>query len=231
MLLRSDAYPASLKINYSDKLDRLSTFFRIFLLIPILILLFIISGSGVGTNGYSNQPIEVSTSESINTASTDIKNNLQTGGLGIAGGLFVATAVMILFRRRYPRWWFDFNLEFNRFTTRIFAYALLLTDQYPSTVDEQAVKLELKYPDVEKDLNRWLPLIKWFLAIPHYVVLFFLAIGVVFAVIVAWFAILLTGRYPRGLFDFVAGFLRWSLRVNAYAFLLTTDKYPPFSLD
>jgi hypothetical protein len=137
---------------------------------------------------------------------------------------------MILFRQRYPRWWFDFALELARFSTRIGAYLALLTDQYPSTVEEQDVHLDLDYPDAERDLNRWLPLVKWLLAIPHYLVLIVLTVGALFAVVFAWFAILVTGRYPRGLFDFVVGVGRWGLRVQAYAFLLLTDRYPPFSL-
>lgn len=144
--------------------------------------------------------------------------------------VWVATAFMILFRQRYPRWWFAYNLELTRFNTRVGAYVALLTDQYPSTEDEQAVHLELDYPNVPQDLNRWLPIFKWLFAIPHYIVLFFIYIGVIVAVIVAWFAILFTGRYPRSLFDFVVGAMRWTLRVNAYAFLLLTDTYPPFSL-
>jgi uncharacterized protein DUF4389 len=137
---------------------------------------------------------------------------------------------MILFRQKYPRWWFDWNLALMRFNARVFAYLALLRDEYPSTDEEQAVHLTVLYPDAREDLNRWLPLIKWFLAIPHYVVLFFLSIAAVFCVIVAWFAILFTGRYPRPLFDFVVAVFRWGLRVNAYAFLLTTDQYPPFRL-
>ncbi len=144
--------------------------------------------------------------------------------------VWVATAFMILFRQRYPRWWFAYSLELTRFNTRVGAYVALLTDQYPSTEDEQAVHLELDYPNVPQDLNRWLPIFKWLFAIPHYIVLFFIYIGVIVAVIVAWFAILFTGRYPRSLFDFVVGAMRWTLRVNAYAFLLLTDTYPPFSL-
>jgi hypothetical protein len=144
--------------------------------------------------------------------------------------VWVATALMILFRQRYPRWWFNYSLELTRFTTRVGAYAALLTDQYPSTEDEQSVHLELDYPNVAQDLNRWLPIFKWLLAIPHYVVLFFVYIGVFVALVIAWFAILFAGRYPRALFDFVVGAMRWALRVNAYAFLLLTDSYPPFSL-
>ena len=137
---------------------------------------------------------------------------------------------MILFRQRYPRWWFDFARELARFSARVGAYFVLLTDEYPSTVEEQSVHLEIDYPDVERDLNRWLPLVKWLLAIPHFLVLIVLSVVAFFAVVAAWFAILFTGRYPRGLFDFVVGVGRWWLRVEAYAILLVTDRYPPFSL-
>jgi hypothetical protein len=148
----------------------------------------------------------------------------------VSSGLAGATGLMIVFRRRYPRWWFDFARELTRFSMRVGAYAVLLTDRYPSTVDEQSVHIELDYPDAERDLNRWLPLVKWFLAIPHYIVLFVLAIVAFLALIVAWFAILFTGRYPRPIFDYVVGLMRWGLRVNAYVALLVTDRYPPFSL-
>lgn len=141
----------------------------------------------------------------------------------------MATAAMIVFRRRYPRWWFDFARELARFGARVGAYLALLTDQYPSTVDEQSVHLEIDYPDVERDLNRWLPLVKWLLAIPHFIVLAVLLVVAMFAVVIAWFAILFTGRYPRALFDFVVGVGRWGLRVHAYAVLFVTDRYPPFS--
>jgi hypothetical protein len=137
---------------------------------------------------------------------------------------------MILFRVRYPRWWFDFARELTRFGARVAVYLALLTDRYPSTVEEQSVHLEIDYPDVGRDLNRWLPLVKWLLAIPHYIVLIVLWLLAIVAVVVAWFAILFTGHYPRALFDFVVGVGRWSLRVGAYAFLLVTDRYPPFSL-
>ena len=146
------------------------------------------------------------------------------------GSVVLAPLLTILFRGKYPRWWFDWNLELARFSTRVGAYLTLLTDQYPSTDEEQSVHLELDYPDAERDLNRWMPLVKWFLAIPHFVVLLFLGIGALFAGVGAWFAILATGRYPRVLFDYIEGVLRWGLRVEAYAFLLITDEYPPFSL-
>ena len=148
----------------------------------------------------------------------------------IGAVLSAPVALMILFRQKYPRWLFDFNLELTRFSTRVGSYLALMSDQYPSTDEEQSVHLEVDYPDVERDLNRWLPIVKWLLAIPHVVVLVFLGIAAVLVVIVAWFAVLFTGRYPRAIFDFVEGVLRWGLRVEAYALLLVTDRYPPFSL-
>jgi hypothetical protein len=207
-----ESYAARLDVDYADRLDRVTTFFRLIWAIPILIILGLLTATG-------NE-----------TVVTEAGEQVQTTAGGIAGGLFAATALMILFRMRYPRWWFDFARELTRFETRIGAYVALLTDQYPSTVDEQAVHLEIDYPDVERDLNRWLPLVKWLLAIPHYIVLIPLWLATIVAVVIAWFAILLTGRYPRALFDFVVGVSRWTLRVEAYAFLLVTDRYPPFSL-
>jgi hypothetical protein len=210
-------YAARLEIDYADRLDRLSSAFRLIWIIPIAMLLGVLMANATSTWTIVNE-----SGETVATIS-------ETGG-GIVGALFFATLLMILFRQRYPRWWFDFARELYRFSTRVGAYLALLTDRYPSTEDEQAVHLDLDYPDAERDLNRWLPLVKWLLAIPHYIVLFFLGIGAFFAVVAAWFAILFTGRYPRGLFDYVVGVIRWSLRVQAYATLLITDRYPPFSL-
>ena len=207
-----EAYPARLHIDYPETLDRVSTLLRLIYIIPIGIVLGLLSANATTTW----------TTEAGETVS-------QSSG-GIAAGLAMATALMIIVRQRYPRWWFDFALEFNRFSTRVGAYAALLTDQYPSTEDEQSVHLDLDYPDAQHDLNRWLPLVKWLLAIPHYIVLFFLSIGAFLAVVIAWFAILITGRYPRALFDYVVGVGRWWLRVSAYTALLITDRYPPFSL-
>jgi hypothetical protein len=208
----AEPYAARLSIDYPERLDRLTTVLRLIWIIPIAIILSLLTATG-------NQVMVTETGERVQS----------TGG-GITSGLFVATALMIVFRVRYPRWWFDFARELRRFTARVGAYLVLVTDQYPSTVEEQAVHLEIDYPDVERDLNRWLPLVKWLLAIPHYIVLFFLWFAAFVAVVIAWFAILFTGRYPRSLFDFVIGVGRWSLRVDAYAFLLVTDRYPPFSL-
>jgi hypothetical protein len=151
--------------------------------------------------------------------------------LGIEANLWLGTGLMIIFRRRYPRWWFDFAREFARFETRVGAYMVLVTDRYPSTEDEQSVHLDIDYPDAERDLNRWLPIVKWLLAIPHIIVLVLLAVVAMILIIISWVAILITGRCPRGIFDFLVGVARWSLRVNAYAVLLVTDRYPPFSLD
>lgn len=206
----SPAYPANLNVDYPDRnLNRLTTFFRIFTVIPIAIIL------GLITNAF-------------------IRSGDNSGGwqwTASFGFLFLPLVLMILFRKKYPKWWFDWNLALSRFSYRVTAYLALLRDEYPSTDEEQAVHLDLVYPDAQTQLGRGWPLIKWLLAIPHYIVLFFLTIAAVVCVIIAWFAILFTGRYPRGLFDFVVGVGRWGLRVEAYAFLLITDKYPPFSLE
>lgn len=195
-------YAARLTVDYPEKLDRVTTLLRAIWILPIAFILSLVSVSGDGA---------------------------RSGGAVLAG-LWVAIALMIAVRVIYPRWWFDFARELTRFSARVGAYFALLTDRFPSTVDEQSVHLEIDYPDVRRDLNRWLPLVKWILAIPHYVVLAFLYIGAVIAIVIAWFAILITGRYPKPLFDYVVGVSRWSLRVSAYAFLLVTDRYPPFSL-
>jgi hypothetical protein len=210
--LPASVYPARLEIDYPDQHDRVTTLFRMFLVIPIAIVI------GVLTTG-ATQTVYNQSGQVVRESSG-----------GISTGLFLATLLMILFARRYPRWWFDFALELARFGTRVGAYVALLTDQYPSTVEEQSVHLQIDYPDVERDLNQWLPLVKWLLAIPHFIVLAVLSVVAFFAVVIAWFTILFTGRYPRGLFDFVVGVARWWLRVQAYATLLVTDRYPPFSL-
>jgi uncharacterized membrane protein len=201
----STSYPLKLSVDYPDReLNRLTTGFRIFTAIPILIIAGLLTGGAGWHWAYA----------------------VAAGGI-----VFLPTLLMVLFRQKYPRWWFDWNLELLRFTTRIAVYLALMDDRYPSTDEKQSVTLELSYPDAQRDLNRWLPLIKWLLAIPHYIVLIFLWIASFFLVIFAWFAILFTRRYPRSLFDFVEGVIRWETRVVAYAFVLTTDRYPPFSLN
>jgi hypothetical protein len=204
--MQPSPYPVEFAVVYPDRpLNRLTTFFRIFVAIPILIVLGAISGGSWTT----------------------------TGGtvVAVAGGLLVIPPLlMILFRQKYPRWWFDWNLELQRFSNRVAAYIALMDDRYPSTDEHQDVHLDYPYPDAVRDLNRWLPLVKWLLAIPHYIVLFFLEIAAFVVVIVVWFAILFTERYPRELFVFVEGVLRWHNRVIAYAFTMVTDVYPPFRL-
>ena len=217
MVTQSQSYPARLNIDYPEKLDRVSTFFRFIWAIPIFVILALLTATASDT-------------VTVITDGGEVVSRITTTGLGITGGLFVATMLMILFRQRYPRWWFDFALSLSRFSNRVGAYLGLLTDRYPSTEAEQSVHLEFDYPNVEQDLSRWMPLVKWLLAIPHYIVLAVLGVGAVFAILIAWFAILITGRYPRALFDYVVGVGRWALRVQAYATLLITDRYPPFSL-
>ena len=203
-------YPVQLSVEYPDRdLNRLTTAFRIFVAIPILIVAASIGGAEGSTAAGEH-------------------------GWRVAGGtgalLFIAPLLMILFRQKYPRWWFDWNQELLRFSNRVGVYLALMDDHYPSTDEQQSVRLDYPYPDAEHDLNRWLPLVKWLLAIPHFIVLFFLWIAAFVVIVIAWFAILFTGRYPRGAFDFVLGVLRWTNRVVAYAIVLVTDRYPPFSL-
>jgi len=201
--------PISFSVDYPERdLNRLTTFFRLFAAIPILIVLGSVGG---GTWQWASEQ---------GTAAA----------AGAGGLLFFGPLLMIVFRQKYPQWWFDFNLQLARFSTRVTSYLALMSDRYPSTDEEQSVHLNFDYPNVKQDLNRWMPLVKWLLAIPHYVVLVFLGIAAVLVVIFAWFVILFTGRYPRSIFDFVEGVQRWALRVEAYALLLVTDRYPPFKL-
>jgi len=199
-------YPVTLTVDYPERLSRLTTFFRAFTAIPIIIIISLVSSGGGqwgGADGY------------------------QYGAVGL---VVLPLVLMLLFRQKYPRWWFDWNVALTKFSTRVSAYIMLLRDEYPSTDEDQAVHIEIPYPNAKEGLNRWLPLVKWFLAIPHYIVLLFLCIAVLVSIVIAWFAILFTARYPKSLFDFVVSVFRWSLRVAVYAFLLTTDRYPPFRL-
>jgi hypothetical protein len=202
-------YPVRFSVDYPERhLNRLTTFFRLLTAVPILVVL-----GSVGGGAWSW---------------TDERATVGVAGAG--GLLFLGPLLMIVFRQKYPRWWFDWNRELLRFTNRVGTYLGLMEDRYPATDEDQWVHLDIDYPDVPRDLNRWLPLVKWVLAIPHYVVLAVLYAAGAVAVVIAWFAILFTGRYPRGLFRFVEGVLRWHNRVVGYAFLLVTDRYPPFRL-
>jgi Domain of unknown function (DUF4389) len=208
--MQQTTYPVQFSVDYPDRpLNRLTTFFRVFVAIPIAIVLGAVEG---GSWQWTS----------------DGRTAVVAAGAG--GLLFFGPLLMIVFRQKYPRWWFDWNLELQRFGNRVGAYLALMDDRYPSTTDQQSVHLDYAYPDVEHELNQWLPLVKWLLAIPHYVVLFFLHIAMLVVLIIAWFAILFTGHYPRGMFDFVEGVIRWDNRVIAYAFVLVTDQYPPFRL-
>src|SRR5438270_6184184 len=205
--VEGSSYPVNLTVDYPDRaLNRLTTALRPLVAIPILIVLESVSGGHIASRG----------------------GNVVTYGAGAT--LFLGPLLMIVFRQKYPRWWFDWNLELQRFGNRVLVFLALMDDRYPSTDERQSVHLDFTYPDTPRDLNRWLPLVKWLLAIPHFIVLFFLGIGALVAIIIAWFAILFTGRYPRALFDFVVGVMRWSNRVTGYALVLVTDEYPPFSL-
>jgi hypothetical protein len=208
----NEDHPVRFSVDYPDRpLDRLTTAFRIFTVIPIAIVVASIGGYA-GGGGY------------------DASGDAPTIAIGGTGLLFLPPLLMIVFREKYPRWWFDWNLELLRFTNRVGTYVALMNDHYPSTDERQWVRLDFPYPDAKRELNRWLPLVKWLLAIPHYIVLFFLYLATIILVIGAWFAILFTGRYPRGIFNFVEGVIRWHNRVVGYAFILVTDRYPPFSM-
>ena len=206
---RVSGYPVQFSVDYQESSNRLSVLPRILLAIPILVVFAVIGGA-------------------IDTGDPELNEALMP--LYAGGFLLIGPLLMILFRKKYPRWWFDWNLELSRFTSRVTAFLLLLRDEYPSTDEEQSVHLQIEYPNAETDLNRILPIFKWLLAIPHYIALTVLGVLTLLVTILAWLLILLTGRYPQGLFEFVVGVLRWGTRVGAYAFLLTTDRYPPFSL-
>ncbi|HEX8715113.1 MAG TPA: DUF4389 domain-containing protein [Solirubrobacteraceae bacterium] len=209
--MNEDTYPVRFSVDYTDRaLDRLTSALRIFWVIPIAIVLGAITGYSARWGGEAD--------------------GVTTVAIGGSGLLFLPPLLMIVFRQKYPRWWFDWNLQLLRFANRVGAYLALMDDRYPSTDEEQSVHLDFAYPDAREGLNRWLPIVKWLLAIPHYVVLFVLYVGAVLAVIGAWFAILFTGRYPRAIFDYVEGVLRWYNRVLGYAVILVTDEYPPFRL-
>jgi hypothetical protein len=198
-------YPATLTIDYPENANRITVLFRLFLIIPILIILVLLSYHGAGSNQFPDESYWV-------------------------GILVIPTLLMIVFRRKYPRWWFDWNVQLTKFSFRVGSYMLLLRHEYPSTDEEQGIHIKINYPNVKTELNRWMPLVKWLLVFPHLIVLFFLMIGVFTSTILAWVMILISGKYPKKMFNFVVGTLRWILRVQAYALLLITDKYPPFSL-
>ena len=186
----ASSYPVQYSIEYPESSSRLKALFRLILILPIGVILYLVGG--------------------------------------FSGAIFPALVLVLLFRKKYPKWWFDLNVESQRFSARVWAYFFLLRDEYPSTDEQQAVQLSLEYPDGDNAVNRWLPLIKWLLALPHWIILSVLSIVFLIVVVISWIAIIITGKHPRGLFDFLMGYSRWAARTTAYAFLLTTDRYPPF---
>jgi hypothetical protein len=203
-MLEDKNYPAQLSIKYNNKSNRVTVFFRLFLVLPILIIFILLLGLLVQDND---------------------SNAVQIGG----GFLFFPIMLMIVFRQKYPKWWFDWVYELTKFVNRVSAYMMLLTDKYPSTDEEQDVEVSLEYPNVKEDLNRYLPLIKWLLAIPHLLIMIiFLVLWLLLSPIV-WLIVLIMGKMPEKLFNFLVGFLRYVLRVGAYSILLITDKYPSFN--
>lgn len=246
--------PIQLNIDYPEKLSRLTTLFRFILIIPIfMVLFFITAGSVITHTPHLQQSAHAYTSD---TPATDIitidtsdygsshhiyhqvadlpflaffSTALGAVGSTTGGYLFLGPLLMLLFRKKYPKWWFNWNTQLISFVLRITAYFYFLTDEYPSTDEQQRIHVTIPYTE-GKDLNRGLPLVKWFLAIPHYIILSVLGIIAMLLIGLSFIWVIITGRYPKAFFNYIVGVMRWNLRVMCYSFLLTTDKYPPFSL-
>ena len=200
-------YPVRFEVDYPERLGRVSTVFRIILYIPIAIFLALVGGQAFSYG--------------------DVGDATSTGLAG-GGGIVLAIWATVIVRQYVPRWLFDFQVALMRFQARAYGYLALLTDRFPAFEGEYPISFDVRYPD---KLNRWKVAIwKIITSIPHIIILIFLYVAAFVVVVIAWFAILFTGRYPQGLHTFVAGVFRWSLRVQAYIFSLT-DEYPPFSLD
>jgi hypothetical protein len=196
------AYPISYDVPYKEELGRLSTAFRAMLAIPQLL---IVGGPGVGFGA-----------------------NSQTG---LFGAVVAITSVIswfaIMFTKRYPRGLWDMAMTYMRWRANVVTYAALLRDEYPPFGEgDYPVIFQVPYPEKS---NRWTVALRLILVIPHVVVLLFVTLVWLATAIIAWFAILFTGRYPEGLFRFGVGTMRWTLRVQAYLYLMR-DEYPPFSL-
>ena len=212
--LEEHRYPVQFSIEYPEASNRLTVLLRAILAIPVFVIMQLVSGDlSMFDPSYYDLESDTSWDPILSTAAV----------------LWIAPLLMIVVRYKYPLWVFNTYLELSRFTARVEAYLLLLRDEYPSLDEEQAVSLQIEYPDVRGQLNRFLPIVKWLLAFPHYIVLVGFFFAVIAVTVVAWFTILIKGRYPRGMFSFVEGTLRWGHRVFCYAFMLTTDRYPPFS--
>jgi hypothetical protein len=147
----------------------------------------------------------------------------------MVGFLSLPVALAIVFRQIYPSYLLTFNEALLSLQTRVDAYVLLLTDGFPSIEENDVVSVV--FPEVDaKALNRWLPLIKWFIAIPLYLVGIFYAIYAAFLTLFGWISILFTGNYPERCAEGVVGTIAYWNRVIGYALLLVTDEYPTFSL-
>jgi hypothetical protein len=208
---RPHDYPTNFAVDYPERtLHRGSTAARLVLAIPIILLLALV------------QQVEIRVGWQAIALSL-------VGSLSGIGAVTFPVLVMLVLRRKYPHWWFEWNVELFRFINRVIVYLVLMTDQYPSTDEAQSVRLH--FPDPQgQGLSRGLPLVKWLLAVPHYAVLVAFLVSLPFVLIVAWVSIIATGRYPRRLFSYVEGILRWGNRVIGYAFIFVTDDYPPFRL-
>ncbi len=201
------SYPVRFEAEYPEQLGRLSSAFRIILYIPVAIFLALVGGQAFSYSDFGD-----ATTTSV------------AGG----GGIILAIWATVIVRQYVPHWLFDFQVALMRFQARAYGYLALLTDRFPAFEGEYPINFEVRYPD---KLSRWKVAIwKIITSIPHIIILIFLFLAAFVVIVIAWFAILFTGRYPQGLHTFVAGVFRWSLRVQAY-FLSLTDDYPPFSLE
>jgi hypothetical protein len=200
-------YPVRLDVDYSETQSRWKALFRIFLAIPVLLFLALLSGGGGGAGEATRRGGEIA-----------------AGG---TSGVIVAIWVTIIVRQRIPRWLFDFQAWVNRWGLRAIGYTALLTDEYPAFEADYPIRYEIDYPD---RLSRWKVLVwKAITSVPHLIVLALLSLTLIVVVFIAWVAILITGKYPRGLHTYVVGVLRWSARVQGYLYSLT-DEFPPFSM-
>ena len=191
-----------IQVELEDR-NRLTAFFRLIIVLPVAIY---------------------SSAFAIDSMSTD------TWGYSLGGLIVLPTFLALVFRGIYPSYALAFNHALISLETRVNAYALLLTDDYPSIEENDIVKITLPEVGNGSQLSRVMPLVKWFLAIPLYVMgIIYLVYGI-FLTLFAWFSILFTGKYPVWSADAMVGILAFYNRVYGYAFILVTDEYPSFSL-
>jgi len=191
-----------IQVELEDR-NRLTAFFRLVIVMPVAIYV---------------------SAFAIDSISTD------TWGYSLGGLIFLPTLLALVFRGIYPSYALAFNHALISLETRVNAYALLLTDDYPSIEENDIVKITLPEVGEGSQLNRYLPLIKWFLAIPLYVMAIIYLVYGLFLTLFAWLSILFSGKYPVWCADAMVGILAFYNRVYGYAFILITDEYPSFSL-